>query len=112
MSVEYAIVQYQPKHKNDVVELQKYLWTPSPDLNRSYFEWKYEQNPYRKDPLLYLALCAGRVVGMRGMLGAMWEAGTPRQTFPGICTEDSVIHPDHRNQGLSTKRDCRKKSAF
>jgi GNAT superfamily N-acetyltransferase len=103
MRDEYAIIQYRPEHKNDVVELQKHLWSPRSDLNRSYLEWKYEQNPYRQEPLIYLALCDGRVVGMRGMLGAMWEAGTPPKTFLGICTEDSVIHPDHRNRRLSTK---------
>jgi GNAT superfamily N-acetyltransferase len=103
MSDGYAIIRYQHEHKNDVVELQKNLWSPRPDLNRSYLEWKYEKNPYLKDPLLYLALCGGRVVGMRGMLGARWEAGTPPKTFPGICTEDSVIHPDHRNRRLSSQ---------
>jgi GNAT superfamily N-acetyltransferase len=103
MGDEYAIIRYRPEDKNDVVELQKHLWSPRSDLNRSYLEWKYEQNPYLKDPLLYLALCDGRVVGMRGMLGARWEAGTPPKTFPGICTEDSVIHPDHRNRRISTK---------
>jgi len=103
MSDGYAIVRYTPEHKNDVVDLQKFLWSPRSDLNRSYLEWKYERNPYLEGPLIYLALCGGRVVGMRGMLGAKWEAGTPPETFPGICTEDSAIHPDHRGRRISSK---------
>jgi GNAT superfamily N-acetyltransferase len=103
VSDEYAIVRYQPAHRDDVLELQKHLWSSCPDLNRSYLEWKYERNPYLNGLLIYLALCGGRVVGMRGMFGAMWEAGVPVKRFPGICTEDSVIHPDHRNRNISTK---------
>jgi GNAT superfamily N-acetyltransferase len=102
MSDGYEIARYRPGHKNDVAELQKHLWGPFPDLNRAYLEWKHEKNPYLKEPLLYLALDGGRVVGMRGMLGVQWEAGTPPKTFPGFCAEDSVIHPDHRNRGLSS----------
>lgn len=103
MSGNYTIVRYRPEHKEDVVALQKHMWSPHSDLNRFYLEWKYERNPYLKDPLLYLAVCGGRVVGMRGMLGARWEVGKPPMTFLGICAEDSVIHPDHRNRRLSTK---------
>ncbi|MCL5884054.1 MAG: GNAT family N-acetyltransferase, partial [Deltaproteobacteria bacterium] len=103
MTSDYEIVRYQPSFKNEVVELQKHLWSPRSDLNASYLEWKYERNPYLDDPLIYLALCGGKVVGMRGMFGVRWEAGIPARTFPGIYPDDFVIAPDHRNRGLMTK---------
>lgn len=103
MTSEYEILRYRPEHKKEVAELQKHLWSPHADLNRSYLEWKYEQNPYLHSPRIYVAMSKGHVVGMRGMLGVKWEAGTPPRTFLGICTEDSVIDPGHRNHRLSMK---------
>jgi hypothetical protein len=97
---DYDIVPYQPELKPQVVELQKHLWSPDPGLNRAYFEWKYERNPYVSAPLVYLAVNRGAVVGMRGFLGMRWEAGLPAQTLTGLCAEDLVIAPGHRNRGL------------
>jgi len=103
MKYDYEIVNYHPGWKKEVVEIQKNLWSPDAALNTSYLEWKYECNPYLKTPLIYLALCRNRVVGMRGMFGVNWEVGVPSKTIPGIYPDDMVIVPDHRNRGLITK---------
>ena len=100
---KYEIVKYRPEFKSQVLELQTYLWSPDLDVNTAYLEWKYEQNPYLSAPLIYVALCAGKVVGMRGMYGAKWQIGNSGQTFLCPCAGDLVIFPDHRNQGLFTK---------
>jgi hypothetical protein len=100
----YEIVKYIPEYKNQVIELQKHLWSPDAAVNAAYFEWKYEQNPYINAPLIYLAVCQGQVVGMRGMYGAKWQVGNSGQTFLGPCSGDSLIAPDHRgNRGLFKK---------
>ena len=101
--MEYEVIKYRPEFKSQVVELQRHLWSPDPVLNAVYLEWKYERNPYQDTPLIYLALCAGKVVGMRGMCGAQWQLGHPDRTFLGLCACDLVIAPDHRNRGLFTK---------
>jgi GNAT superfamily N-acetyltransferase len=103
MKYDYEIVKYQPDFKKDVVELQKNLWSPDPELNTAYLEWKHERNPYVQPPLLYLALYGKKVVGMRSMFGVRWEFGVPAKTVSGICPDDLVIAPDHRNRGLLTK---------
>ena len=103
MDSKYTMANYQPEFKNQVVELQKHLWSPSADLNTAYLEWKYERNPYLDTPLIYLALYDGEVVGMRGMFGSRWEIGSPSKTFLGLCAEDMVVAPNHRNRGLVTK---------
>ena len=103
MKYDYEIVPYQPDFKKDVVELQKFLWSPDPQLNTAYLEWKHECNPYLQRPLLYLALYGKKVVGMRSMFGVRWEFGVPSKTVTGICPDDLVIAPDHRNRGLITK---------
>jgi hypothetical protein len=101
--MNYEIVKYHPEFRSQVVELQKHLWGPDVALNAAYLEWKHEHNPYVETPLIYLALCGGQVVGMRGMYGAKWQIGYPCQTFLGLCASDSVIAPDHRTRGLYRK---------
>ena len=101
--MEYEIVRYQPEFHEGVLKLLEGLWSPSPALNAACLEWKHERNPYQREPLLYLALHQGRVVGMRGMCGAKWEAGVPRREFAIPCACDLVIAPDHRNRGLISK---------
>lgn len=99
----YEIVKYSPEFKSQIVELQTHLWSPDVDMNSSYLEWKYERNPYVDTPLIYVALCTGKVVGMRGMYGAKWQVGNPPQILHALCACDLVIAPDHRNQGVFTK---------
>ena len=109
MNPGYEIVTYQPDFRKDVVELQKNLWSPDAELNAAYLEWKHERNPYLQPPLLYLALHGQKVVGMRSMFGVRWEFGIPAKRMSGICPDDLVIVPEHRNRGLITKM---MKSAF
>jgi GNAT superfamily N-acetyltransferase len=103
MADEYEIVRYRPELKAKLLQLQTHLWGPDAELNRAYFAWKYEQNPYVSEPLIYLALQRGEAVGMRGLCGACWEVGTPpaRQVMP--YADDLVIAPGHRNRGLHTR---------
>jgi GNAT superfamily N-acetyltransferase len=103
MDTKYEIVKYSPEFKSQIVELQTHLWSSDVSLNTAYFEWKHERNPYVDTPLIYVALCAGKVVGMRGMFGAEWRIGDSGQTFLGPCSGDSVIAPEHRNRGIFRK---------
>jgi GNAT superfamily N-acetyltransferase len=103
MTQKYEFVRYHPDLKRQVVELQTHLWSPSEALNTSYFEWKYEKNPYLDTPLIYLAIHNGRVVGMRGFFGVQWEAGVPVERFSSLYADDMVILPEHRNEGLMPK---------
>ncbi len=103
MSTEYEIVKYRTDHKWRVVELQKQLWSSDTSLNTRYLEWKYEGNPYLREPLIYLALHGGMVVGMRGFHEARLEAGTPSRTFPVLIAGDALVSPAHRNRSLVTR---------
>jgi len=96
----YEIVPYGPALKDQLIELQRHLWSDDLALNADYFEWKYEQNPYFPEPLLQLAVQSGRMVGMRGVFGSCWEAGPASESFRIPAADDLVIHPEHRSQGL------------
>jgi GNAT superfamily N-acetyltransferase len=103
MDSNYEIVPYQPDLKRQVIELQTHLWSPNLPLNASYFEWKYERNPYVKEPLIYLAMSNGKAIGMRGFFGVQWECGVPPQRFTSLYADDMVVAPEHRNRGLMSK---------
>ena len=99
----YEIVRYVPELKPQLVQLQTHLWSRDVRLNEAYFRWKYEENPYFREPLVYLARCDGQVVGMRGMLGARWQVGATPKTFVAPYADDLVVAPEHRNRGLFTQ---------
>jgi len=101
MDSSYDIVPYQPEFKQQVLELQTLLWSPSLELNRAYFEWKYERNPYIRSPLLYLALDGGKVVGTRSFFGVRWQAGPSSQVLNGLYADDMVVAREHRRRGLT-----------
>ncbi|MEE8555494.1 MAG: GNAT family N-acetyltransferase, partial [bacterium] len=103
MTVEYEIVRYRPEFRTQVLELETHLWSSDVAVNSAYLKWKYEQNPYSDTPLIYVALAEGKVVGMRGMYGALWQIGESGQTLPGLCGADMVVAPEHRRRGLFTK---------
>jgi len=98
----YEIVRYRPENKSQVAKLQTHLWTSEPKLATRYLEWKYEENPYAKEPVIYLAFQGSKLVGMRGFYQSKWELGSPRQTHAILVADDAVIVPSHRNRRLST----------
>jgi GNAT superfamily N-acetyltransferase len=94
----YEVRPYTREFGVQVARLQRHLWHGGLARNAAYLAWKYEQNPYLPDPLVYLAVDGGKVVGMRGVFGSCWEAGTERFIVP--CADDFVIAPPHRQRGL------------
>src|SRR5262245_53944943 len=103
MSERFEIFQYTPALKETVLALQTNLWSSDLALNAAYLEWKYENNPYSKEPLIYLALNQGRAVGMRGVWATKWQIGSAHTTFLIPYPDDLVIDPNSRNQGLIAK---------
>jgi GNAT superfamily N-acetyltransferase len=99
--MSYRFVRYHPKYQEGVVQLQTALWSPDLATNANYLTWKYEQNPYLDEPLIYLALYKERVVGMRGLCGARWEIGHTGQSVSMPCAGDTTTDPEHRGRGLA-----------
>ncbi len=97
------IVKYAATYKSAVADLQIRLWGPDVNLNLKYLDWKYLQNPYDKNPRIYLALDHGEVVGMRGFYPSRWEAGLPMQVKDVLVADDFVLRKDHENEGLVTQ---------
>jgi GNAT superfamily N-acetyltransferase len=100
LPISYRVVRYSPEDAPLVVALQRHLWTSDLRLNAEYLEWKYHQNPYIREPLLYLAFAGDRLVGMRGAFGTRWESGEPRETVTLPYPDDLVVDPAFRGRGL------------
>jgi GNAT superfamily N-acetyltransferase len=101
--MNYEIIRYHPDLKAEIIKLQTHLWSPDLIQNASYFEWKYERNPYIREPLIYLAVHNDKPIGMRGFFGVQWQCGMPVQRFNGLYADDMVIAPEHRRVGLMSK---------
>ncbi len=98
--MSYEVIRYVPELRDQVLALQVHLWSDDLTLNDRYMRWKYEHNPYFPEPLLYLVVTEGQVVGMRGMIGARWEMGDPLRSFSAPVGGDTVIAPAHRKRDL------------
>lgn len=82
--------------------LERRLWCQDLATSVRHLEWKYEQNPYAKDPALYLAFAGEELVGVRGFYGSRWEAGlgASREVTTLLVADDFMVAPAHRNRGL------------
>jgi GNAT superfamily N-acetyltransferase len=99
----YEIVPYAPEFDPQIVQLQTHLWSGDLSRNAAYFRWKYVDNPFVDEMPIRLALFDGRVVAMRGRLGAMWQVDdvATRHLLP--YTDDFVVAPEHRNRGVASQ---------
>ncbi|MGH7768276.1 MAG: GNAT family N-acetyltransferase [Candidatus Binatia bacterium] len=99
----YRIVRYDASFRHVVAQFQTGLWSPDPELNLRYLEWKHEKNPYSSAPDIYLAFHNEDLVGMRGFYASRWEAGVPARRWPVLVADDLLVREDHRNRGLVTR---------
>jgi GNAT superfamily N-acetyltransferase len=93
-----SVVEYDPRWRDDVLQLLSHLWGDDAVLNERLFSWKHEKNPYSEKPRLFLAFRDGRLVGMRGLFAGQWSCGEQAMTIYSFA--DTVVHPDLRNQGI------------
>ena len=96
----HKFVAYSPEYHDQIIHLQKYLWSTDPITNAQYLDWKYTQNPYIREPIICLALQDGQVVGMRGAWGGRWKLGSTLDPVIIPCAGDTVISPAYRKSGL------------
>ena len=97
------ILPYRHEFDAQIAEVQKHLWSSDTALNAAYLKWKYRDNPFLGETLIQLAVTDGRVVGMRGAFGTLWEVGDDRSRHVLPYADDFVIAPEERNRGLASR---------
>ena len=102
MQPGYEVAHYRRGHKKQVLRLLRNLWGRDVALNREYFEWKYEANPYLPDPAICVAFHRGEAVGIYGLVGARWQLGTSGRRHDIPFADDLVVAPEHRRRGVAS----------
>lgn len=97
----FEVVLFRPEFREAVVHLRRHSYENEFPEAHEYLEWKYIQNPWIHEHLLYVSLDEnGTVCGMRGAYGTAWR--TPHGTVVIPCADDLTIVNEHRNSGLLT----------
>ena len=99
--LDYEIRPFLDEFRAGGVEVQQHHWTLEDRISGAYFAWKYDDNPFADRPLGTMALHRGMVVGFRGFLTTRWRIGSTGKTITFLGPGDTVVHPDHREKGLS-----------
>jgi GNAT superfamily N-acetyltransferase len=73
------------------------------EFNTEYFEWKYERNPYLKEPHFYVAFHDEEVVAMRGFYGSRWQVEQESESLVIPIGGDLAVDLDHRRQKLASR---------
>lgn len=96
---QYAIGRLEDASDERLLALDRTVW----DRHRSasWFRWKYAANPYLDHVPIFVAEHDGDVVGARPLLAFRLRAGS--DSVLALQPADTMVHPDHRRQGLFTR---------
>ena len=94
----YRIERCTSATRAAVIGLQRRLWSSDAAANERFFAWRYEDNPFASDPLIYVALKDGEAVATRALCGSRWEERGREWTW--YFADDLVVLPGHENHGL------------
>ncbi|MFW5977721.1 MAG: GNAT family N-acetyltransferase, partial [Halohasta sp.] len=96
---EYRIRRYRPDDREAFYHLYESVFGhPATD---EWFEWRFVETPAADDIPIFVAESDGELVGARPFL--CFEMATGRRRLLGVQTCDTMVHPDHRRQGLFTR---------
>lgn len=95
---DFRFIRYTHEYKDQVIDLLKQLWHFNKEERLKYFKWKYEDNPYSEQPLLFLALNGEKVVAVRGYM--LQPMVYKNNTFLEASLADTVTDLKYRRQGL------------
>ena len=99
----YRLTVYDPDRLQEILHLQRALWSQDEGANTDYFTWKYEKNPFLRRPRIFMALAGDEVVGVRGFHGTAWRFDGEGSYAITPTAGDTVIAPDHRSKWLFEK---------
>jgi GNAT superfamily N-acetyltransferase len=97
----YDIAHFRPEHLEEVLGVLSSLWRHDRETSRRLFRWKYLENPCAESALGIVALHRGRPVGFRGYFADRFTADGVSPDIGVLHPGDTVVAPEHRNQGLS-----------
>lgn len=94
----YTIRQFQDSDRGPYLRLFESVFDPR---DTAWFRWKYEQNPYIDHVPIFVAETNDELVGARCFFAVELAHGDSTSRVLQPC--DTMVHPDHRRQGLMTR---------
>ncbi|NGM71210.1 GNAT family N-acetyltransferase [Natronolimnobius sp. AArcel1] len=95
----YTIRRFRATDLEGYCSLYESVFGSRPD--DEWFAWKYRNNPYADHVPIYLAEGDGEIVGARSFFALPIRAD--RETLLAFQPCDTMVHEDHRRQGLFTR---------
>ena len=96
---EYTVEAFDATDVDDFLDLHGRIFDP--DHGREWFAWKYADNPYVDHLPILVATQAGDLVGARPFFAL--DVFVDGQRHLALQPGDTMVHPDHRRQGLFTR---------
>jgi GNAT superfamily N-acetyltransferase len=96
----YCVRQFEPRDRAGFESLYEVVFGER--RGEEWFDWKYRENPFVDHVPVVVAIDGDdRVVGARPLFALSMAAGGER--FLALQPGDTMVHPDHRRQGLFTR---------
>jgi len=97
---DIEIIKYTSEYKRDLIELLKHLWLTKNYIERERkFEWRYENNPYTVEPLIYLALYGEKVIGFRAFVVQKFIFNVSK-SINVLSPADAIVLNEYRRSGI------------
>ena len=97
--LDFQVIRYEEQYKSQTLELLGLLWSNrDAEACKEYFKWRYEDCPYVDNPLLFLSVIDGKVIGVLGHMVQVFLINGIRQN---VCVPvDGVVLSDYRRFGI------------
>ena len=103
-STSYTIREFESGDRASFRELYETVF--GAEQGTEWFDWKYRENPYVDHvPIIVATNGHDRIVGARPFLALALQVTANRELALQPC--DTMVHPDHRRQGLFTRMTAR-----
>jgi len=95
---DYEVRPYAPDDREPFRSLYGRVF--GEERSEAWFAWKYEDNPYVDHVPAVVATDDDELVGARGLFALPMAAGVDDERRVALQPCDTMVHPDHRRQGL------------
>jgi GNAT superfamily N-acetyltransferase len=96
---EYIVRPFEEGDREPFLSLFKQTFTGV--ATDEWFDWRYVDNPYLDHVPIFVAERDGELAGARPYLAFEMQVDDDRHVALQTC--DTMVHPDHRRQGLFTR---------
>lgn len=98
---EYTVRPFEAGDRAGFLDLFRTVFGERADA--AWFDWKYVDNPYAEAVTIIVAEHDGRLVGVKAGMPFRLRDGRTGETVPALQPADTMVHPDHRRQGLYSR---------